>query len=58
MPSQKSMDLGLFEIKQTNIVHSNGKVTTSRTPKVTGKGQSYFLEKLLAPKETKLTKSL
>lgn len=58
MPTQKSMDLGLFEVKQTNIVHSNGRVTTSRTPKVTGKGQSYFLAKLLAPKETKLTKSL
>lgn len=37
MPTQKSMDLGLFEIKETNIVHSNGEVRTKKTTKITGK---------------------
>ncbi|MGG7077351.1 phage antirepressor KilAC domain-containing protein [Clostridium sardiniense] len=47
MPTQKSMDLGLFEVKETTISHSDGHVTTSRTPKVTGKGQQYFINKFL-----------
>ena len=58
MPTQKSMELGLFEIKETNIVHSNGEVRTKKTTKVTGKGQVYFINKFIKPKETKLTKSL
>lgn len=58
MPTQKAMDLGLFEVKQTNIVHSNGLVTTSRTPKITGKGQVYFINKFIKPKETSLIESL
>lgn len=45
MPTQKSMELGLFEIKETNIVHSNGEVRTKKTSKVTGKGQVYFINK-------------
>lgn len=53
MPTQKSMDLGLFEIKETNIVHSDGTVKTSKTPKVTGKGQVYFINKFIKPVETK-----
>lgn len=45
MPTQKSMELGLFEIKETNVVHSDGHVSISKTPKVTGKGQVYFINK-------------
>lgn len=47
MPTQKSMELGLFEIKETSITHADGHVTISKTPKVTGKGQVYFVEKFL-----------
>lgn len=40
MPTQKSMELGLFEIKETAITHSDGHITVSKTPKVTGRGLS------------------
>ena len=50
MPTQKSMELGLFEIKETSIARSNGSVTVSKTPKVTGKGQQYFINKFLKEK--------
>lgn len=50
MPTQRSMELGLFEIKETVITHSDGHVTVNRTPKVVGKGQVYFINKFL--KET------
>lgn len=43
MPTQKSMDLGLFEIKESPVLHSSGEIEISKTPKVTGKGQQYFL---------------
>jgi anti-repressor protein len=43
VPTQKSMDLGLFRIKETAITHSDGHVTINRTAKVTGKGQTYFV---------------
>ena len=43
VPTQKAMDLGLFHIKETAVTHSDGHVTISRTPKVTGKGQRYFI---------------
>lgn len=43
VPTQKAMDLGLFRIKETAVTHSDGRVTISRTPKVTGKGQRYFI---------------
>lgn len=46
MPTQKSMELGLFEIKETAITHSDGHITVSKTPKVTGIGQIYFINKL------------
>ena len=46
MPTQKSMNLGLFKIKETTINHSNGSTSISKTPKVTGKGQQYFVNKL------------
>jgi anti-repressor protein len=42
-PTQRAMDMGLFRIKETSVVHSDGKVTISTTPKVTGKGQVYFV---------------
>lgn len=47
MPTQKSMELKLFEIKETSITHSDGHVTVTKTPKVTGKGQQYFINKFL-----------
>lgn len=47
VPTQKAMDLGLFYIKETAITHSDGHVTINRTPKVTGKGQQYFIDLLL-----------
>ncbi len=47
MPTQKSMELGLFEIKETTITHSDGHTTISKTTKVTGKGQQYFINKFL-----------
>ncbi|MCV2505677.1 phage antirepressor [Melissococcus plutonius] len=45
MPTQRSMEMGLFEIKETAINRSNGTVSISKTPKVTGKGQVYFVNK-------------
>ena len=48
MPTQKSMELGLFEIKETAITHADGHTTVSKTTKVTGKGQQYFINKFLA----------
>lgn len=46
-PTQKSMDLELFELKKTNINHADGHTTTNTTTKVTGKGQQYFVNKFL-----------
>lgn len=43
MPTQKSMKLGLFKIKETSINHSDGSISVSKTPKVTGEGQKYFV---------------
>ena len=45
VPTQKAMELGLFRIKETAVTHSDGHVTISRTPKVTGKGQRYFINR-------------
>ena len=47
MPTQRSMALGLFSIKGTAITHADGTVTVSKTVKVAGKGQQYFVEKFL-----------
>ncbi len=49
-PTQKAMDMGLFRVKETAITHSDGHVTVSRTTKVTGKGQQYFINKFLSKK--------
>lgn len=48
MPTQKAMDLHLFEIKETTISHSDGHTTINKTPKMTGKGQTYFAKLFLA----------
>lgn len=53
MPTQKSMDLGLFTVKETAITHSDGTVTVSKTTKVTGKGQQYFIQKFLGEEGTR-----
>lgn len=45
MPTQKSMEMGLFEIKETVVTHSDGHISISKTPKITGKGQIYFINK-------------
>ena len=47
MPTQKSMDMGLFRVKETTHAHSDGHISITRTPKVTGKGQVYFVNKFL-----------
>lgn len=49
-PSQYSMNLGLLEVKETVVAHADGHTTTNKTPKVTGKGQSYFINKFLEAK--------
>lgn len=51
MPTQKAMELGLFEIKETVINRSDGTPDTRKTPKVTGKGQRYFIERFLGDRE-------
>ncbi|MCM1543803.1 MAG: phage antirepressor KilAC domain-containing protein [Ruminococcus sp.] len=48
LPTQRSMKMGLFEIKERPIEKRDGSVFISRTPKVTGKGQIYFINKFLA----------
>lgn len=45
MPTQRAMELGLFRIKETTVTHADGHTTVSRTPKVTGKGQCYFIDR-------------
>ena len=52
MPTQYSMERELFEIKETSITHSDGHTSISKTPKVTGKGQQYFVNKFLGEKQT------
>ena len=52
MPTQRSMNLGLFKIKESTITHSNGSVSISKTTKVTGKGQQYFINKFMKTNET------
>lgn len=51
MPTQRSMDLGLFKVKETVVNHSDGHTSISKTPKVTGKGQQYFINKFLTVME-------
>lgn len=53
MPTQKAMEMGLFEIKETSITHSDGHISVTKTPKISGKGQVYFVNKLLNGKLAK-----
>jgi len=46
-PTQRAMELGLFRVKETAITHSDGHVTISKTTKVTGNGQQYFINLFL-----------
>lgn len=50
MPTQRAVDMGLIEIKETAVTHADGHITLNRTPKITGKGQVYFVDKFLAQK--------
>lgn len=47
MPTQRAVEQGLFEIKETTVVHSDGHTSINKTPKVTGKGQIYFVNLFL-----------
>lgn len=47
MPTQKSMDLNLFEVKESTISNPDGSIRVTKTTKVTGKGQVYFINKFL-----------
>lgn len=47
MPTQRSMEMGLFEIKETAVARSDGSVTINKTPKVSGRGQVFFVNKIL-----------
>ena len=49
MPTQKSMELGLFEVKESTVNNPDGSVRINKTTKVTGKGQQYFINKFLQP---------
>lgn len=53
MPTQKSMELRLFEIKETSIAHSDGHTSINKTPKVTGIGQVYFVNFFLKTEKSK-----
>ncbi|URN85829.1 phage antirepressor KilAC domain-containing protein [Acetobacterium wieringae] len=45
LPTQKSIEMGLFEIKETVITHSDGRIKVEKTAKITGKGQLYFMNR-------------
>ena len=51
MPTQRSMEMGLFEVKEGTYVDSSGRNVTTKTTKVTGKGQQYFINKYLVANE-------
>ena len=53
MPTQRAMEAGLFEIKESTFVHSDGRIGVVKTPKVTGKGQQYFINRFLRGKGEK-----
>lgn len=48
MPTQRAMDMGLFEVKESTINNPDGSVRITKTTKVTGKGQTYFVNKFLS----------
>lgn len=47
MPTQRAMEMKLFEVKETSVTHSDGHISVNKTPKVTGKGQVYFVNKIM-----------
>ena len=47
MPTQRAMEMKLFRVKETVVTHSDGHTTVNKTPKVTGEGQVYFVNKFL-----------
>lgn len=53
MPTQRAMELGLFRIKETTHTHADGHITISKTPKVTGKGQQYFINMFIGQEPTR-----
>ena len=53
MPTQRSMEMGLFEVKETSVSHSDGHISVNKTPKVTGKGQQYFINAFLGKPESR-----
>ena len=54
MPTQKAMELGLFEVKESAVNNPDGSVRINKTTKVTGKGQQYFINKFLRTSDKKL----
>lgn len=52
-PTQRSIEMGILKVKETAVHHADGHVTINSTPKVTGKGQVYFVQKLLGEKEAR-----
>lgn len=54
MPTQRAVEQGLFEIKETTVVHSDGHTSINKTPKVTGKSQIYFVNLFLKDKAKQL----
>lgn len=50
MPTQKSMEMRLFEIKESTVTNPDGSIRTTKTPKVTGRGQVYFINKFIKEK--------
>lgn len=55
MPTQRAVEMGLFEIKETTVVHSDGHTSINKTPKVTGKGQIYFVNLFLKAEKARTT---
>lgn len=51
VPTQRAMEQGLFRIKETVITHADGHTSINRTPKITGKGQTYFIRRFLSDEE-------
>ena len=47
-PTQRAMEMGLFEVKETVVTHSDGHTSINKTPKITGKGQQYFINKFIS----------
>ena len=48
MPTQRAMEMGLFEVKESTVNNRDGSIRINRTTKVTGKGQTYFINKYMA----------